>query len=73
MNTDATAAPAAPTYPRTIDCNGTAVQLDVIRAGDEAAPRNGWFDLFFHGEASSSVPERDATIAPTDRQPPTAE
>ena len=24
-------------YPRTIDCNGTAVQLDVIRAGDEAA------------------------------------
>ena len=38
MNTTATAAPAAAhTYPRTIDCNGTAVQLDVIRAGDEAA------------------------------------
>ena len=36
MNTTATA-PAAQTYPRTIDCNGTAVQLDVIRAGDEAA------------------------------------
>lgn len=25
------------TYPRTIDCNGTPVQLDVIRAGDDAA------------------------------------
>ncbi|RZL67166.1 MAG: GNAT family N-acetyltransferase [Variovorax sp.] len=24
-------------YPRTIDCNGTAVELDAIRAGDEAA------------------------------------
>lgn len=29
--------PAAHAYPRTIDCNGTAVQLDTIRAGDEAA------------------------------------
>lgn len=25
------------TFPRTIDCNGTAVRLDTIRAGDEAA------------------------------------
>ena len=40
MNTPtqaATAAAPSASYPSTIDCNGTAVQLDVIRAGDEAA------------------------------------
>ncbi|RYF73195.1 MAG: GNAT family N-acetyltransferase [Comamonadaceae bacterium] len=34
MNTSSTTATA---FPRTIDCNGTAVLLDTLRAGDEAA------------------------------------
>ncbi|HYP70277.1 MAG TPA: GNAT family N-acetyltransferase [Variovorax sp.] len=38
MNTTATATAAAGrSYPRSVDCNGTAVQIDVLRAGDEAA------------------------------------
>ncbi|MET0935777.1 MAG: GNAT family N-acetyltransferase [Luteibacter sp.] len=36
MNTAIDTARTA-TWPRTIDCNGTAVQLDLIRAGDAAA------------------------------------
>ena len=37
MNSATTTTKTARTYPRQLDCNGTGVDVDILRAGDEAA------------------------------------